>query len=655
MIQLSAAGKRFGPKVLFQDLDWLVTPQDRVGLVGANGTGKTTLLKMLSGVESLDYGNINRQRGMRCGYLPQDGLSLSGRSVFAECLSVFHDVHQMQREMEDLAHRMAEVDHEGTEYQQIGERFHQIQAELHTRDGYNVESEVGVVLNGLGFKKEDWERRTEEFSGGWQMRIALAKLLLEKPNLLLLDEPTNHLDLETRNWLEQYLADYPHAYVLISHDRYFLDVTVKKIAEIWNKKVWFYPGNYEKYLAQKTQRREQLESAYRNQQAKVEQLEAFINRFRYQATKAKQVQSRIKELERMEKIEIPPEEKTIHFSFPQPQPSGRMVAEARNLGKSYGAKQVFAKADFVIERGDRIALVGVNGAGKSTLIKLLSGLEPATAGEIKLGHNVEVDYFAQDQYKALDPGARVLDDLFSVAPRSTQTELRSLLGCFLFSEDDVFKTIGVLSGGERNRYALARMLLHPSNFLLLDEPTNHLDLRAKDILLESLKKFTGTVVFVSHDRYFIDKLATRVFEIGDGRIEVFPGNYEDYLWRKQGREGETPALEDALAGRLPTNAAAAPAADVQQAAADGQTDSAVRVPAGKRVNPIKVKQMKERCREVEEEIVRLEAAIAQSQTALENFVSAEETQRQTELLRRSKADLEQRMAEWQDLTQSLEL
>src|SRR5499427_5737432 len=408
MIQLSAAGKRFGPKVLFQDLDWLVTPQDRVGLVGANGTGKTTLLKMLAGLESLDYGTVNRQRGIRCGYLPQDGLSLSGRTVFAECLSVFHDVHQMQREMEELAARMAEVDHENAEYQQIAERFHQIQAELHARDGYNIESEVGVVLNGLGFRKEDWERRTEEFSGGWQMRIALAKLLLEKPNLLLLDEPTNHLDLETRNWLEQYLADYPHAYVLISHDRYFLDVTVKKIAEIWNKKVWFYTGNYEKYLAQKRQRQEQLEAAYRNRQDKVEQLQAFINRFRYQATKAKQVQSRIKELERMEKIEIPPEEKAIHFSFPQPQASGRMVVEAKDVAKSYGEKQVFAKADFVIERGDRIALVGVNGAGKSTLIRLLAGLEPSTGGEIRPGHNAQADYFAQDQYKALDPQARLL-------------------------------------------------------------------------------------------------------------------------------------------------------------------------------------------------------------------------------------------------------
>ncbi|HKR96242.1 MAG TPA: ABC-F family ATP-binding cassette domain-containing protein, partial [Candidatus Angelobacter sp.] len=351
MIQLTAAGKRFGPKVLFQDLDWLITPHDRVGLVGANGTGKTTLLKILSGAESLDYGTTTRQRGIQCGYLPQDGLSLSGRTIFAECLTVFSDIHQMQREQEELAHRMGEVDDSSEEYEQIAERFHRIQAEIQARDGYTIEAEVGTVLNGLGFKKEDWERRTEEFSGGWQMRIALAKLLLQKPNLLLLDEPTNHLDLETRNWLEQYLAAYPNAYVLISHDRYFLDVTVKKTAEIWNKQVTFYSGNYEKYLSQKAERRAQLEAAYRNQKEKTDQLEAFINRFRYQATKAKQVQSRIKELERMEKIEIPPEEKAIHFSFPQPRASGRMVAEAKDLAKSYGPKHVFSGGNFVIERG----------------------------------------------------------------------------------------------------------------------------------------------------------------------------------------------------------------------------------------------------------------------------------------------------------------
>jgi ATP-binding cassette subfamily F protein 3 len=645
MIQLSNAGKRFGPKVLFQELDWLITPHDRVGLVGANGTGKTTLLKVLAGTESLDYGTLTQQRGIQSGYLPQDGLSLSGRTVFAECLSVFEHVHQMQREQEDLARRMAEVDHASAEYQQIAERFHRIQAEMQARDGYTIEAEVGTVLNGLGFKKEDWQRRTEEFSGGWQMRIALAKLLLQKPNLLLLDEPTNHLDLETRNWLEQYLVNYAHAYVLISHDRYFLDVTVKKTAEIWNKQVFFYSGNYEKYLAQKAERRAQLEAAYSNQKEKIDQLEAFINRFRYQATKAKQVQSRIKELERMEKIEVPPEEKAIHFSFPQPRPSGRMVAEAKDLSKSYGTKNVFSGLNFVIERGDRIALVGINGAGKSTLIKLLAGSEQATSGELRLGHNADVDYFAQDQYKALDPNARMLDDLFEAAPRSTQTELRSLLGCFLFSEDDVFKTIGVLSGGERNRYALARMLLHPSNFLLLDEPTNHLDLRAKDVLLDSLQKFSGTVVFVSHDRYFIDKLATRVFEIGEGRVEVFPGNYEDYLWRKDGKSSAldseppsaySPAVSTAATNHHETEAQAAPE------------------PKQKRLNPIKLKQMRERLQEVEEEIARMEAAITTAETALQNFVSLDETQRQTDLLNRAKADLERAMNEWEELSQVLE-
>ena len=659
MIQLSSAGKRFGHKLLFENADWLITSHDRVGLVGANGTGKSTIMKILAGLDTLDYGALTIAKGTSAGYLPQDGLSLSGRTVFAECMSVFAELRAMEQELETLTHSMAELDHTGPEYAGVADRYHRLEHEFRTRDGYSIEAEVGRVLMGLGFRKEDWQRQTEEFSGGWQMRLALAKLLLQKPNLLLLDEPTNHLDLEARNWLEEYLEDYPHAFVLISHDRYFLDVTVSKIAEIWNKRLWFYTGNYDKFLAQKTQRNEQLQAAYRNQRERIEQLEIFINRFRYQATKAKQVQSRIKELEKMERIEVPPEEKTIHFSFPQPKASGRIVAEFEGVAKSYGEKEVFRDVSFMIERGDRIALVGVNGAGKSTLIKLLAGSEPLTRGEFRLGHNVEADYFAQDQYKELNPDARILDDLGEVSPRSTQTELRSLLGCFLFSEDDVFKKIGVLSGGERGRYALLRLLLHPANFLLLDEPTNHLDLRAKDVLLDALMKYTGTVVFVSHDRYFIDKLATRVFEIGDGKVEVYPGNYEDYLWRKQGGSRAVPTLDDvpgASASRNDSSPASAAKTAAQPTNGNRPSEAATVADGSKarRLNPIKRKQMEVRVHELEQEINRAEAAIEHCEAALQNFVSADENQRQSQELDQHKASHSALIREWEDLAKILQ-
>jgi ATP-binding cassette subfamily F protein 3 len=666
MIQLSGAGKRFGHKLLFENADWLITSHDRIGLVGGNGTGKSTLMKILAGMDTFDYGTLIIAKGTSAGYLPQDGLTLSGRTVFAECMSVFDDLRAMETELESLTHSMAELDHTGPEYSAVADRYHRVEHEFRTRDGYSIEAEVGRVLMGLGFTKEDWPRLTDEFSGGWQMRLALAKLLLQQPNLLLLDEPTNHLDLEARNWLEEYLQNYPHAFVLISHDRYFLDVTVNKIAEIWNKRFWFYTGNYDKFLAQKTQRNEQLQAAYRNQRDRIEQLEVFINRFRYQATKAKQVQSRIKELEKIERIEIPPEEKTIHFSFSQPKASGRIVAEFDGVAKSYpgkngGAeKEVFRNVSFMIERGDRIALVGVNGAGKSTLIKLLAGTEPVTRGEFRLGHNVQSDYFAQDQYKELDPDARILDDLGEASPRSGETELRSLLGCFLFSEDDVFKKIGVLSGGERGRYALLRLLLHPANFLLLDEPTNHLDLRAKDVLLNALVEYTGTVVFVSHDRYFIDKLATRVFEVGDGRVEVFPGNYEDYLWRKQGGQHVAPTLDDVPGANSRNGSSSATSSSATKSSASAvpangdHPDPAVPAESkAKRLNPIRRKQMEDRVHELEEEISRVEAAIAHCETALQNFVSADESQRQSQELDQHKANHALLLTEWEEFSQEL--
>jgi ATP-binding cassette subfamily F protein 3 len=641
MIQLNSAGKRYGHKLLFEGADLLITPRDRVGLVGANGTGKSTLLKVLAGVETLDYGNVSVAKGISAGYLPQDGLTLSGKTVFAECMSVFERLSNMEKELEQLTASMAELDSTSAEYAQVADRYHRIEHEFQTHDGYAIEAQVGTVLAGLGFRTEDWHRLTDEFSGGWQMRIALAKLLLQKPNLLLLDEPTNHLDLESRNWLEEYLANYPYAFVLISHDRYFLDVTINRLVEIWNKKIWVYSGNYEKYLMQKQQRQEQMEAAYRNQRERIEQLEIFINRFRYQATKAKQVQSRIKELEKMERVELPEEEKTIHFSFPQPKPSGRLVAEFSDVAKAYGEKEVFRDVRFTIERGDRIALVGVNGAGKSTLIKLLAGTEPLTQGKYQLGHNVQSDYFAQDQYKELDQDARMIDDIGRVSPSSRETDLRNLLGCFLFSGDEVFKRIGVLSGGERNRYALLRMLLHPANFLLLDEPTNHLDMRAKDVLLHALSGYTGTVVFVSHDRYFIDKLATRVFEIGGGQVEVYPGNYEDFMWRKQGG-AEKLQEQVAISAKAPR-----PANGGHAPAPSPVSDKS------KRLNPIKRKQMQERAQELEEEISGLEAAITACETALQNFVNAEETARLSRELGQNRAELQERIAEWEEIGQEL--
>jgi ATP-binding cassette subfamily F protein 3 len=649
MLQLSGAGKRFGPKLLFDEADWLITPNERTALVGANGTGKSTLMKVLAGLDGLDYGGVQRTRGMTIGYLPQDGLALSGRTVFDECLSVFAELIGMEKELETLSTSLAELDPESSEYAAAADRFSHIDSHFRAHDGYALDAQVGTVLTGLGFAKTDWTRLTEEFSGGWQMRIALAKLLLQKPSLLLLDEPTNHLDLETRNWLESYLRNYPNGYILISHDRYFLDVTVDKIVEIWNKKLHVYHGNYEKYLQQKEERMVQLKAAYKNQRDQIEHLEAFISRFRYQATKAKQVQSRIKELDKIVRIEIPEEEAIIHFSFPQPPASGRTVVEVVNLSKSYGPKDVLNDVSFTIDRGDRIALVGVNGAGKSTLVRLLSGEDAPTTGLLKLGHNVLAEYFAQDQYKVLDPSARMLDDISRTAPKVSETELRSLLGCFLFSGDDVFKPLGVLSGGERNRYALARILVSPANFLLLDEPTNHLDLRAKDVLLDAINKFTGTVIFVSHDRYFIDRLATRVFEVADGKVHVFPGNYEDYLWRK---EGGSDALAAATAA---AEVVAAPVAVVSNGAAgNGTSGSGAEKNGARRVNPIKLKQMQERLAAVEAEMPRLEASIAEAERALGVFVSAEETARMSrdlDALREKQASLS---GEWEELMVQLE-
>ncbi|MBB5058468.1 ATP-binding cassette subfamily F protein 3 [Granulicella aggregans] len=649
MLQLSQAGKRFGQKLLFEDANWLITPDERTGLVGGNGTGKSTLLKIIAGVESLDYGTLTRVKGMTLGYLPQDGLAMRGKTVFEECHSVFDHLYALEAESIELTHILSDKDPKSKEYLAAAERYSDIADQLHVHDIYTLDSQVGAVLGGLGFSKEDWERKTEEFSGGWQMRIALAKLLLQKPSLLLLDEPTNHLDIESRNWLEDYLHGYENAFILISHDRYFLDVTVNKTVEIWNKRMQTYHGNYEKYVTQKEERKTQLLNAYKNQRDRIEALEAFINRFRAQATKAKQVQSRIKELEKIERIEIPEDEATIHFTIPQPPASGRTVIEVNHLTKVYprpdgSDKTILEDVSFQIDRGDRIALVGANGAGKSTLIRMLALLEGPTSGEVKMGHNVLADYFAQDQYKVLDHNAQMLDDISGIAPKVPQTELRSLLGCFMFSGDDVFKKLGVLSGGERNRYAMAKMLVSPANMLLLDEPTNHLDLRAKDVLLDAIRNFSGTVLFVSHDRYFIDGLATRVFEVEDRRVHIYPGNYEDYLWRKQGGpEKVTVAITNSF--QAPAAVTSTPAPVVAPAPAAS---------AVKRLNPIKLKQLEDRLAFAELEMPRLDDAIAAAEEKLGAYTTAEDASKNAKELESLREQRTKLLAEWEEVSLTLE-
>jgi ATP-binding cassette subfamily F protein 3 len=667
MLQLSGAGKRYGHKLLFDELNWLVTPNERTGLVGGNGTGKSTLLKILAGIEGLDYGTRTH---------------IKGRTVFEECLSVFDELRDMEKESEALTHVLSDTDPKSKEYAAAADRYSEIAEHLHAHDIYSLDSQVGAVLGGLGFSTEDWERRTEEFSGGWQMRISLAKLLLQKPSLLLLDEPTNHLDLESRNWLETYLQTYENAFILISHDRYFLDQTVSKTVEVWNKRMHVYHGNYSKYQVLKEERRAQLMSAYKNQRDRIEALEAFINRFRAQATKAKQVQSRIKELEKIERIEVPDEEATIHFSFPQPPASGRTVIEVSHLNKVYptptgGTKTILDDVSFTIERGDRIALVGANGAGKSTMIRMLSGLEAPTSGTIRLGHNVLADYFAQDQYKVLDPAAQMLDDITGSNPKVDVVTLRSLLGCFMFSGDDVFKKLGVLSGGERNRYAMAKMLVSPANFILLDEPTNHLDMRAKDVLLDAIRNFSGTVLFVSHDRYFIDGLATRVFEVEDKRVHIYPGNYEDYLFRKNGgveKIAEAAAANphiDHATGMLKPSRQVGATAEMSSRPANGSGDIpalgsthelngslAAVTPAPKanikRLNPIKLKQLEERVATLEEELPDLEARILAAEQQQAMFTTAEAAQAIAAELDTLRSQHAAHTAEWEDLAMQLE-
>jgi ATP-binding cassette, subfamily F, member 3 len=550
VIQLSSISKSFGDRVLLDAVTWQIDDRERVGLSGPNGAGKTTLLKMLAGLDEPDSGTIVKPAGLTIGYLPQDGLVHSGRTLRDEASLAFKPLLDMKAEIASLEDRLGDDRASHEEHEAMLTRYSDLQEAFRRSEGYSIELKVTTVLRGLGFSEADFDKATGAFSGGWQMRIALARLLLGRPGLLLLDEPTNHLDLDARNWLEEYLSAYPHAVILVSHDRFFLDSTVTRITEIGMRTLTDYVGNYSAYVAERDARMERLRQMKKDQDEEIERMQAFINRFRYQATKAAQVQSRIKMLDKIVPIEIPPERKRVRFHFPSCQKSGRMVLELKHVRKAYGKTQVFRDVSLHIERGDRIALIGPNGAGKSTLMRMLSGVEAPDAGSRTEGHQVVMQYFAQDEAATLDPALTVYQTLAGDSPIHMVPHIRTILGGFLFSGDDIEKAVRVLSGGERTRLAVARMLLRPANALLLDEPTNHLDLESKDVLLEALEDFGGTLIFVSHDRYFVDKLATKVIDIGGGEANVYPGKYEEFLWSKTHRA--SPQEDSGVGSRFST-------------------------------------------------------------------------------------------------------
>src|SRR5712692_8053144 len=533
MLQLAGIAKRYGSQLVLDDVTWTVPDGARVGLTGPNGAGKSTILRIIAGEVEADRGTVALPRGTRVGYLPQHVLGTRGVSVLAQALTAFADLHALAARRAELEHALATVSPEKPKYAALLERYTAVCEEWDHRGRYDTDAEAEAVLRGLGFRTEDLGRDCGELSGGWQMRVALAQLLLRRPDFLLLDEPTNYLDLEARTWLEEFLVAYPGTLVMVAHDRYFLDVTVDHIAEVLHGRVTDYPMNYSRYLAEREQRLELARAAYENQKTEIDRIESFIHRFRYQASKAALVQSRVKQLEKVDRLPPPDgHERTLKIRLPEAARGGRVVLELRGAGKRFGDVRVYDGADVLIERGQRVALVGPNGAGKTTLLKMLAGVLPLDGGERRVGHNVALGYFAQDHAEMLDPERTALEEVLGAASIETAPHVRSLLGAFLFSGDAVEKRTAVLSGGERSRLALAKLLVEPSNCLLLDEPTNHLDLTAKEVLMEALLAYAGTLVLVAHDRYLLDLLPTQVIEVWGGKAVRYLGNYEDYLRAK---------------------------------------------------------------------------------------------------------------------------
>ena len=531
MITINQVTHNFGKKVLYNGINTVIGAHDRIALVGSNGSGKTTLLRMIMGEVEPDKGSFDKPDYVTVGYLPQDGISVSGRTLYAEAESAFGDVLDLQQKIEKADADLLEMDTEAEEYYELIDLIGEWEQQLEQFEPQKMKSRIERILTGMGFSLDDMQRDTGEFSGGWQMRIALAKLLLQNPSLIILDEPTNHLDIVSQHWLEQYLKHYQGAIIVISHDRAFLDEVTNRTIELKLGNLNSFKGNYSFYVTETEKQLEVLRRAYKNQQKEISETKDFINKFRSNVKKASMVQSRIKQLEKMELITIPRDEKKIYFRFPEPPPSSAKVITIKDLHKAYGDNVVFDGLDLRIDNGDRIAVVGVNGAGKSTLARIMAGTEPYQNGEIETGLNTVISYFAQSQAEELNPAKTVLQEVETAAVGNNDANPRAALGALLFSGDEALKKTDVLSGGEKNRVALAKMLMKPGNCLILDEPTNHLDIKSKEVLQDAINAFEGTVILVSHDRAFLDGVVNKVLEVAPGSTRMLTCNVSEYVER----------------------------------------------------------------------------------------------------------------------------
>ncbi len=594
MLSINNLNLQHGGKHLFRDVSVQVHTGDRIGLAGVNGSGKSTLFKIMCGQQETDPGTVSRASWFTVAYLPQEvTLSLGRQTIFAEAESAFAEVLAQQREMAAIGRELADLSADDSRVQPLLRRQGELQHLLEGHDVFRIRPAIERILLGLGFSAADLDKEVESFSGGWIMRLLLAKLLLREPALLLLDEPTNHLDLDSLTWLEEFLGQYQGAMVIISHDRSFLDRVTSTTWELSLGRLTVYRGNYSKYLVDKEERLTIERAAYANQQSRIKQTERFIERFRAKSTKSRQVQSRVKLLQKMDRLELSAGERSIHFSFPPAVPSGRDVLEVQGLRKAFGSRVVFAGLDLSLQRGDKLAVVGVNGAGKTTLLKIMAGIEPAE-GTVRLGYNVKFSYFGQHQARELAADLTVLDTVYHAAAELTITRVRSLLGAFLFSGDEVDKKVQVLSGGEKSRVALARMLVQPANLILLDEPTNHLDISSQEVLQEALAQYEGAIIVVSHNRFFVNSFVNKVLEIRDGRATLFEGNVDDYLDRRRREEAKA-------AGPPAARGAAGPVSGV-----DKKVLRRERARLRQKLNK-QLKPWKDKVRQAEAEIEQLEA------------------------------------------------